>query len=177
MGASSDDTAFSQAKLMSTVGNTVKILLCVHIPLQIFIVFKTMQYQKYEQEKKVLTGDKKSTDDVVIKLKELQEKSKSMQGIAGKREIFWSRKLNEISDNIPRGVWLVRVALDKDVLIIQGSALLKDETKMSIHSLTSNLKGSAAFMDSFLDIEPGLIKRREIGNASVQDFTITANLK
>ena len=176
-GAPSTDTSFSQAKLMSTVGNTIKILLCVHIPFQIFIVFKTIQYHKYEQERGVLSPERKSTEDAVKQLKDMQEKSKSMQGIAAKRDIFWSKKMNEISDNLPRGLWLARVALDKDVLIIQGSALLKDETKMSIHSLTANLKSSAIFMDSFHDIEPGLIKRREIGPSSVQDFTITANLK
>ena len=175
--ADADTRQISQKNMISWISGTINVLLCIHVPLQILIMFKTIQYQKHEQLKDAMATQGKNVNDIVTKLKELQEKVKSMQGIAGKREISWSEKLNEISDNLPRGAWLSRIALEKDVLIIQGSALLKDETKMSIHSFTSNLKGSAGFMEDFLDIEPGLIKRRDIVNTSVQDFTITANLK
>ena len=96
----------------------------------------------------------------------------------GGERIFWSQKLNEISDSLPRGVWLNKIILSGETLLIQGSAVSKDTTEMvHVHNFTSNLKNLKNFRSYFNDIELELIKTRKVNVTQIADFTIKGSLK
>jgi len=100
-----------------------------------------------------------------------------VENIRGHDWLSWSRKLNAISDNLPRGIWLDWVGMDGKVLLIRGTSVSKSNTEIiSIHNFTENLSKSADFMLGLRNVETGLIKSRNIASTPVADFSISAEL-
>jgi len=164
--------------VVGLVGGIVALLLLVHIVLQSLITVRFVHHKKLQSDLTRISSQKTNVDRIVSELKGLRERYQSIEAVAGEKNIVWSQKLNEISDNIPRGVWLNRIMLDGNTLLIQGSAVSKNKTEMiHVHNYTSNLKASEAFMSDFAELELGLIKSRKINLTPVADFTIRADLK
>lgn len=164
--------------VVGLVGGAVVVLLLVHVLLQFLISVKFVQHKDYKSQSEKMAAQKTNVDAVVQELKRLQGKYKSAGKIAGDKNISWARKLNELSDSLPRGVWMSRITLDGDTLLIQGSAVSKNKTEMiNVHNFTSNLKADQVFMTSFSNLELGLIKSRTINQTPIADFTIRADIK
>jgi Tfp pilus assembly protein PilN len=170
--------ALPKEVMIGIVSGLSLLLIMVHILLQFIIIIKFVQLKKYRNTSSRMSSEKTNVDRVVQELKNLQDKFKSVEQIAGGKDVSWSKKLNQLSDHLPRGVWLNRMTLDGSTLLIQGSAVSKDKTEMiNVHNFTNNLKADGDFMASFNDLELGLIKSRMIGQTPVADFTIRADLK
>jgi Tfp pilus assembly protein PilN len=164
--------------VIAIIVGVVILVVCAHIFLQVLIAVRFMEYKKYAQEKESIVEQKTNVDRIVHELRRAQGNLKAIEKVIGDRWILWSQKLNSVSDNIPRGVWLTKITLEKDILRLEGSAVSKDKTEMiNVHSLTSNLKNHNDFAGHFRSIELGLIKTRKIIGTVVADFTITATLR
>ena len=95
-----------------------------------------------------------------------------------KKKIAWSQKLNDISDRIPRGVWLNKLSFDNKILIIDGSAVSKAKDEMiSLGNFVENLKTTPSIIDNLDNIDLGSYQRRQIKVVEVMDFVITVRLK
>ena len=115
---------------------------------------------------------------MVNHLRALQGTNKAMENIIPDRKVSWAEKLNILSDNIPRGVWVRKVKLEVDVFTIEGSAISADnEAIINVHKFTSSIKGQKEFLKDFADVELGSIQRRKIKQADIADFLITVRLK
>ena len=124
-----------------------------------------------------LVPQKINTERYSGQIKEINSQLSPLEEILGSRDFMWSQKFNEISDNLPRGVWLTKMQLEQGVLLINGSAVSKSQTEMiSVHSFNTSLKNSAAFMKDFSEIELEYIKSRTINGTPVADFTIRVDL-
>ncbi len=164
--------------VVGLVGGIVALLLLVHIVLQSLITVRFVHHKKLQNDLSRIASQKTNVDRIVGELKDLRQRYQAIEAVAGEKNISWARKLNEISDNLPRGVWLNRIMLDGNTLLIQGSAVSKNKTEMiNVHNFTSNLKASEAFMNDFRELELGLIKSRNVNLTPVADFTIRADLK
>ena len=122
--------------------------------------------------------EKENVDAVISEMRIFQGKYRAIENIAENGNLSWAQKLNILSDSLPRGVWLKKVALEDDMFFIEGSAVSKAGTEIiSIHHLTSNLKKNDHFTQHFTDIELGSIQRRKINNVEIADFIITMKLQ
>lgn len=165
--------------LIGLGGGFLVLLLLGHGFLQWGVADRIAKYKEYERQWEEISSAKANVDQIIGEAKYLRGKVKSLEDVLGGETISWPRKLNEISDHLPRGVWLSRITLSADnALLIKGSAVSKDRTEMiNVHNFTSNLKNFKSFADRFSNIELELIKSRKIAATQIADFTIRADLK
>ena len=159
-------------------GGLLILLILVHIFLLFMNITKLAQHRSLKAQWEKILPDKKNVDGIISELRLLQTKLKSIEDITGTEKIRWSKKLNIISDNMPRGVWLKKIALSEDKLFIDGSAISKaNEEMINIHNFASNLKKDPDFLSQLSDLELGSIQRRKVSNVDISDFLINAKLK
>ena len=121
--------------------------------------------------------EKNKADAVIGELRDLQNKINSIEKIKSDKRILWSQKLNDIGDNIPRGVWLNKISINEAVLLIDGSAVSKTRDEMtSVGNFVANLKHTSSFMNGLKNMELGSIQRRQFKSIDMVDFIITAKL-
>ncbi len=163
--------------VIGLVGGLLVLLIGLHVLLQIFIVHRYFRLGRYNKEWDQVSSSQSNVNRVLAELERLQGNLKAAEEIRGKDWFSWSVKLNEISDQLPRGVWLDWVAVDGKALLIKGSAVSKSNTEIiSVHNFTENLGRSESFMKGLKNIETGLIKSRNINATPVADFSISAEL-
>jgi Tfp pilus assembly protein PilN len=159
-------------------GGLLVLLGVVHVLLLFVNIGKLAQHKALEKQWETMKPSKENVDSVVSEMRALQGKYKSIEEITGKAGVSWAKKLNILSDNLPRGVWLRKVALEEGVLYIEGSAIPKETSEIiSIHHFTTNLKQDASFMEHFMDLELGSIQRRRIKTVEIADFVVTIKVK
>mgnify|MGYP001589458327 CR=1 FL=1 len=163
---------------MGLVAGFLVFLAIASLGLQLFIGERIKTRNSLKQEMDSLGGAKTNVDTLIKDVREAQGRVKNFEEVFGGKKVAWAPKLNEISESLPRGVWLTKVALEDNTLVIQGSSVSKLRTEMSdVHSFTANLKSSKKFMTDFSNIEVGLIKTRTIESLPVAEFTIKADLR
>ena len=122
--------------------------------------------------------DKTKVDKVINEMRSLQAKIGAIDQVTTGKKILWAQKLNEISDSIPRGVWLNKVSTDDGIFFLDGGAVSKTHDEMiNIGNLASGLKNKKHFTVGLQNIEVGSIQRRLIRNTEVVDFLITAKIQ
>jgi hypothetical protein len=164
--------------LVGSGGGLIVLLILVHISLIVINIRKMAQHQDLQRQWGSLLPSKGEFDSIVSELRILQGKQKAAEGIFPTKKILWSQKLNILSDDLPRGVWLRKVSLDEGMLFIEGSAVFtENEGMINVHKFTSNLKGQVKFLEDFTDLELGSIQRRKIKHMDIADFIITARLQ
>ena len=159
-------------------GGLLVLLGIVHVLLLFVNIGKLAQHKTLQKQWETMRPGKENVDSVVNEMRVFQGKYKAIEDITGKSGLSWAQKLNILSDNLPRGVWLKKIALNEEILFIEGSAISKEITEIiSIHHLTSNLKADDHFLEYFTDFELGSIQRRKIKNVEIADFVITMKVK
>ena len=159
-------------------GGLLVLLGVVHVLLLFVNIGKLAQHKTLQKQWETMRPGKENVDSVVNEMRVFQGKYKAIEDITGKSDLLWARKLNTLSDSLPRGVWLKKIVLDEKMLFIEGSAISKETTEiMSIHRLTSNLKEDDDFLEHFVDLEMGSMQRRKIKNVEIADFVITMKVK
>jgi len=172
------DIVLSREAIVGLVIGLCVLFLVIDVLLFMTLGLKVMQKKRYEQQWEQISQNKTNTDRIVHDLHMDKGKIKAMEEISKRNPVLWSQMLNEVGDKLPRGVWLNRLSIEKNVLVLQGSAVSKEQSEMShVHKLTANLKDSAFFVKNFADVELGFIKSRKLSNTSIADFTITAKIK
>ncbi len=144
---------------------------------QVYIASQISKRNILKQEHALVEQGRKNVEKIIKEMGELKERVKILEKVVGVKTIVWAEKLNEVSDHLPRGVWLTKVALEAKFLVIEGSAVSKTKTEIAdIHALTGKLKTSKIFMANLKDLELDMIKTRAVENTSVADFKIKAQL-
>lgn len=159
-------------------GGFLGLLLFMHVILQGVITLKFVRHTQYKKQWEEILPEKAKVDKVLDALKKMQARVKSVEEAVGSEHILWSKKLNEISDDMAGGVWLKKIELIENTLFIQGRAVSKDNTEiLRAHKFASNLKNDKGFKKYFSDIEIGIHRTTRLGTASVADFTVSATLE
>ena len=163
--------------IIGLVGGLLVFLFIVHLILYIAIFTKISQYKREKKEWEKILPEKNKADAVIGELRDLQNKINSIEKIKSDKRILWSQKLNDIGDNIPRGVWLNKISINEAVLLIDGSAVSKTRDEMtSVGNFVANLKRTSSFMNGLKNMELGSIQRRQFKSIDMVDFIITAKL-
>lgn len=164
--------------LIGVGGGILGLLLLIHLVLLVTNLNKLGQYKSLEKKWEEIQPRKAEADEVIAELRKLQGKVKSMEEITLGSNILWARKLNILSDQLPRGVWLKRAALNGRTFFIEGSAISRDQKEIiSVHNFTAALKKQQDFLKDFDDLELDSVQRRKIKDIEVADFLITIQLK
>jgi len=159
--------------IIGLVGGLLVLLIITHVVLQLYITSKYFKLKQHQQQWEQISAAKSNVDRLLMEMRRLQGNLTAMDKIRGKEWFSWARKLNELSDNLPRGVWLQKLTFEGQDLLIQGSAVSKNNTEIiSIHNFTENLGKDESFMEGFNDLETGLIKSRNVQTTPVADFTV-----
>ncbi|HBO97607.1 MAG TPA: hypothetical protein DE315_05025 [Candidatus Omnitrophica bacterium] len=159
-------------------GGLIVLLVLAHVFLLVINIRNVAQHKEFKEEMEAVSPGKQRVEKVINELRALQSTQKAVEDILPERKISWAQKLNILSDSIPRGVWLKRVNLEGDVLLIEGSAISTDnEAMINVHQFTSTLKSQREFLEHFSDLELGSIQRRKIRQMDIADFMITVRLK
>lgn len=163
--------------IFTILGVFAGLLVAAVLVFQYYVSRQIAQRNELRQQMEAINKDKKNIENIIKEKKDLDGRVKTFEKVVGTQTVVWAEKLNEISDNLPRSIWLTKVALESDSLIIEGSAVSKLKTEISdIHSLTGKLKSSDIFMSNLKDLELEQIKTRPVNALSVADFRIKAVL-
>ena len=153
------------------------LLLMVHLVLLYFNITTFIQYRNLQTQWDGLKPVRENVDSAANELKTVQNKLKSIEEIIGNAHVLWSQKLNILSDDLPRGVWLRKLSANEKMFSVEGSALSKQNEEMiNVHTFTTSLKEDKEFMKNFSDLELGSISRRQIDKVDIADFVLTARL-
>jgi Tfp pilus assembly protein PilN len=168
-----------QEAVIGLVGGLFVLLLAVHVVLQLVIVVRFMQHAAYNRDWAKLKPDKEKVDVIASEMREIQGKIRAIDGITTSKRIPWSRKFNEISDSLSRGVWLNKISFKDNVLLIEGGAVSKSKDEMigMVGTFAGNLKHDQEFMSELKNLEMGQIQRRKLQSTEFVDFSMSAKVK
>jgi Tfp pilus assembly protein PilN len=159
-------------------GGLLMLLVLAHVGLLGLNITKIARHRELKQQMEAIAAEKAGVDAILLDMRVARNKLRDLSRITAQRKVRWSRKLNLISDALPRGVWLRRVAYNDGVLYIQGSAVSRQSNEMvNVHNFTASLKEHRGFFSDLDNFELGSIQRRNIGKVDVADFILTASLK
>jgi Tfp pilus assembly protein PilN len=93
-------------------------------------------------------------------------------------QFHWARLLNDISDSVPKGVWLREIIFEKGSMSIYGSSVSKMKTEMvETGNFVASLKEKFSIQESFAGVDVDSIQRRENTAVSIADFNLKAKGK
>ena len=164
--------------IIGLVGGLFVLLILAHLVLQGIIFVKFAQHTSIKKQWEEILPEKKEVDVILNELRMLQNKVGAIEKVTTGKRIFWASKLNDISDSLPRGIWLRKLSLDEKVLIIDGSAYSKlGDEMISVGNFVTNLKDKESFLKGLENIEVGSIQRGKIRNIDIANFIITIKVK
>lgn len=171
-------TGLPQTVVFGILGAFTVLLIIALLGCQGYLALQISKRNNLKKQLADIEQARKNVEMTIQDIKNLNVRVKTLEKVVGGRTILWAEKLNEISDNLPRGVWLTKVALEAQYLVLEGSAVSKMKTEIAdIHILTGKLKGNKGFMANLKSLELDMIKARNVDNLSVADFKIRAELE
>ena len=159
-------------------GGVIIILVLVSIVFFMMNMQRSSVLRGMQKKWAAMQPEKQKTDGVLTILRKLQTDVKSMEGLTSAKSLTWAKKLNILSDHMPRGVWLKKIALNEDSLLIEGSAIARQQSEMiGVHTFASELRQNTDFLEGLKDIEVSSIQTRSVQKIEVADFLITTKRK
>jgi Tfp pilus assembly protein PilN len=156
----------------------VGLIVLIHISLGCLAGFKVAQQQILQVKWNAMAADKKAVDDIFNESKALQTKFSTLQPITSQVNFQWAHLLNDISDSVPKGIWLREISFNRGILNISGSSVSKIKNEMiSAGNFVSALKEKPTMRESFTGIDIDSIQRREDTALSIADFSLKAKQK
>lgn len=164
--------------MVGLIGGLICLLIIIHLGLWFIISQKSVEKKKMEGQKQELLPYKQQADSLAKELRVLQGKKDAIEKMTSASKIFWAPKLNDISDSMPRGVWLGKIFLEQGTFTINGSAISKgSDEMMGVVDLASKLKAKKEFIKHLKSMEVGSIQRKKIESVEIADFSIMAKFQ
>ena len=98
--------------IIGSGGGLLVLLGIVHVLLLFVNIGKLAQHKSLQGQWEMMRPGKENVDSVVNEMRVFQGKYKAIEEIAGKSDLSWAQKLNVLSDSLPRGIWLKKIALN-----------------------------------------------------------------
>ncbi len=154
------------------------VMLAAHCFLGFLWISKRTYVLALDNEWNQLLADRKVIDGLGEDVKRTNKKSKEILALVPQTATSWSHKLNKLSDAIPKGAWLSKLAIDERSIIIQGLAVSKQRNEIVlIGNLANTLKKDADFISDFSNLEVNSVNKAKFYGMEVTQFTLTARLK
>ncbi len=153
------------------------VLVLVHIYLGFLSIIKNNQLVSLNRKWLDLAPQKKVLDEFNKEYSVVYADAGLIQ-LLSSQKIFWAQKLNELSLDLPSGVWFSGISISSKNITINGSviSLQKNEVAL-INKLLENLKADSEFSKDFIGFELSNIQKQSIGGYDISDFVLTGVLK
>ena len=153
-------------------------LMLIHVLLAFVAVYKMAHHQVLTARWNSMAAGKKALDAVTLETQTFQKKMFLLKPITSAQGIIWGRLLNEVSDSVPKGVWLRELRYEKDEIVISGSAVSKSQNEVILAgNFVAALKEKPVMKEQFVGIQVESIERRENAALSIVDFLLRAKRK
>lgn len=150
----------------------------LHVSLVGVFLFQVGGHQMLQMKWNAMEADKKVFDTISNGSKAIQNRLNSLRPITSQAGFSWSRLFNEISDSVPKGIWLRQIEYSKDLLTVSGSSVSKMANEMvAAGNFVATLKEKPVIKQYFSGVDVDSIKRREDTNLSIADFKLKAKRK
>jgi len=153
------------------------VLICTHVYFLVISMVKNGQLVALNRKWMELEPQKKLLDEFNNQYSATSADASLAQLLTSKR-ILWAQKLNQLSLNLPSGVWFNEITIKVKDIVIQGSviSLAKEEVSL-INKLLENLKADSEFSKDFTSFELSNVQKKNIGGYDIADFTLIGTLK
>ncbi len=153
-------------------------LVAVHMVLAGVAVYRMASYKILEARWHGMSVDQKAYDGVSNEIKAIQAKLGGVRPITSAQSLHWAQFLNDLSDSIPKGVWLRELLFEKKDLTIYGSSVSKMKNEMvEAGDFVAALKMKDSVRDSFTSVDVDSIQRRDNIAVPIADFSLKAKRK
>jgi len=169
---------FNQDKLfILAIPALLGIFTLIHLYFTVESISKNIQLGSLNKKWIQLEPQKKVLDDFNKEYSVVSGDAGFIQLLTSKR-IFWAQKLNELSLDLPSGIWFSGIIINNKNITINGSviSLQKDEVAL-INKFLDNLKADSAFLKDFTGFELSNVQKKSIGGYDVADFVLIGVLK
>jgi hypothetical protein len=167
-----------QEVLWGTAFAVMMFFLVIHVALAFVLVGGFFKQMLLEKRWATMSLDKKNVDDIVKEATDIQVRMASLAPITSGRVLPWGKTLNDISDSLPKGVWIQSINFDKTYLTISGSAVSKSMNEMMLPGVfTASLKEKRLFKDHFITLDVDSIQRRANTALSIADFSLKGKIR
>ena len=170
--------AFDQEQLfVYAIPIILGLFVCAHIYFAVISIAKNGQLVALNQKWVQLEPQKKALDEFNNVYSSVSQDASLAQLLTGKR-IVWAQKLNELSLDLPSGVWFNEIAINAKDIVIQGSviSLAKEEVNL-LNKLLEILKADVEFSKDFVSFELSNVQKKNVGGFDIADFILTGVLK
>ena len=163
--------------MIGLVGAFTFVLIIILLVFQGYVALRVASRNDLKRQLAAIDQEKQNVENVIKEMKTLKERAKTLETVVAPYAIFWAEKINVLSNELPRGVWLTKFALEGQSVIIEGSAVSKVKSEITdIHSFMGKLKSNKEFMSKLKNLDLEMIKARNVETLTVADFKITAEI-
>ena len=173
---------FRKAEKKETVPVSLVIVGVVVVMVVLHVLFGVLGLYKKAQlaylEKK-WTGEQAHFKEVSDLKKELEEKKRKADALKGfvVRDVYWTDFFNTINRAVPKGLWLNRLSVSDQGLVIEGSVFSFNIDQVAlVNKFFDELKKDAFFRARFTNFSLDSVQRRSIKQYEILDFLLTAKL-
>lgn len=153
------------------------LLIIIHIYLVGLFIIKSSQLNALNNRWQNLAPQRKSLEDLRKEYALLSTDVKVIQQLF-KQRINWSEKLNNLSLNLPNGIWFNEISISPKDFNLKASVVSLTREEMGlINEFIRNLKNDATFFKDFNNLELSSVQRKVIGGYETIDFILQGTLK
>jgi len=153
------------------------VMLTVHLLLGAVWFVGLGRLPGYRASWQKVMPDRAGLESMKAETRILRKRIKLISGITTKEIVLWAPKFNAISDDLPRGLWLKKMTLEKGALTMEGSVVSKSQNEINnVGLFLATLKKNNDFMKDISSLEVNSIERGRNNTVEVTDFTVMAKL-
>lgn len=170
---------FIEPKILIVYGffGIVGIFILLHLLFASLDVVRSTQAGNLEKKWANLEPQRKSIDALKQEFNILSSDAQIIQQLTSQR-INWAQKLNELSLNLPAGIWFNEMNISGNQFILGGLAVAPGKDEITeIKLFLDRLKSDNNFSSDFSSLELGPVERKNIGSYDVFTFSILGKLK
>jgi Tfp pilus assembly protein PilN len=153
------------------------LLIFINLFLLVFVLIKQGQYKNFNNQWPQYASDKEKIDRLRKELVNLESNVTTIGKLTTNR-ILWSRKIQTISDLMPKGIWITFLSVASNKFSLQGSAVSKKLEEMALISkFLTDLKTNSDFSKDIKNLELGPVQRRLFKGWEIVDFIFVGDVK
>jgi Tfp pilus assembly protein PilN len=153
------------------------LLILTHFCLTVLLVIKNTELASLNRKWSNLANQRKSLEEFNQEFSGNEQYAGFLQQQVAQR-ILWAQKLNELSLQLPAGVWFNEISINSGNLTVRGSVISLEKNEVGLlNKLLDNLKATTAFAKDFTNLELNNLQKRTIGGYDIADFVIVGALK
>jgi Tfp pilus assembly protein PilN len=153
------------------------LLILAHLCLTVLLVIKNTELASLSRKWSDSATQRKALEEFNGEFSGNQQYAGFLQQQVAQR-ILWAQKLNELSLQLPAGVWFNEILMSNGNLTVRGSVISLEKNEVGLlNKLLDNLKATTAFAKDFTSLELNNLQKRTVGGYDIADFVIVGALK